>query len=105
MTGRPGCASSWSRTVRVAGAGVGGWVWVTAVRYQLQVVPDLVDGDVLVSNHPQAGGSHLPDITVITPGERRCVAMDGSLLPAPLLTCGCGSWKLFPVLLLVTDSL
>ena len=26
------------------------------------------DGDVLVSNHPQlAGGSHLPDITVITP--------------------------------------
>jgi 5-oxoprolinase (ATP-hydrolysing) len=30
--------------------------------------PDLRDGDVLVSNHPQlAGGSHLPDITVITP--------------------------------------
>lgn len=28
----------------------------------------IVDGDVLVSNHPQlAGGSHLPDITVITP--------------------------------------
>ena len=28
----------------------------------------LEDGDVLVSNHPQlAGGSHLPDITVITP--------------------------------------
>lgn len=28
----------------------------------------LQDGDVLVSNHPQlAGGSHLPDITVITP--------------------------------------
>jgi 5-oxoprolinase (ATP-hydrolysing) len=24
-------------------------------------------GDVLVTNHPQAGGSHLPDITVITP--------------------------------------
>ncbi len=24
-------------------------------------------GDVLVSNHPMAGGSHLPDITVITP--------------------------------------
>ena len=24
-------------------------------------------GDVLVSNHPAAGGSHLPDITVITP--------------------------------------
>lgn len=29
---------------------------------------DLKEGDVLVSNHPQlAGGSHLPDITVITP--------------------------------------
>ncbi len=28
----------------------------------------LRDGDVLASNHPQlAGGSHLPDITVITP--------------------------------------
>ncbi|GAB9473644.1 5-oxoprolinase [Globisporangium polare] len=40
-----------------------------AVRYQLKHWgDDLVDGDVLVSNHPQlAGGSHLPDITVITP--------------------------------------
>ncbi|BBO90319.1 hydantoinase B/oxoprolinase family protein [Desulfosarcina ovata] len=28
---------------------------------------NLVPGDVLVSNHPAAGGSHLPDITVITP--------------------------------------
>jgi 5-oxoprolinase (ATP-hydrolysing) len=28
---------------------------------------DLKPGDVLVSNHPAAGGSHLPDITVITP--------------------------------------
>jgi 5-oxoprolinase (ATP-hydrolysing) len=27
----------------------------------------LKPGDVLVSNHPDAGGSHLPDITVITP--------------------------------------
>ena len=25
------------------------------------------EGDVLVTNHPSAGGSHLPDITVITP--------------------------------------
>mmetsp|Transcript_10110 Transcript_10110/g.16753 ORF Transcript_10110/g.16753 Transcript_10110/m.16753 type:complete len:843 (+) Transcript_10110:124-2652(+) len=45
-----------------------------AVRYQVKHwrTPegelDIVDGDVLVSNHPQlAGGSHLPDITVITP--------------------------------------
>jgi 5-oxoprolinase (ATP-hydrolysing) len=29
--------------------------------------PFLKPGDVLVSNHPVAGGSHLPDITVITP--------------------------------------
>eukprot|EP00606_Chrysophyceae_sp_TOSAG23-5_P000165 GSChrysophyteH2.ASY1.ANO1.1022.1 assembled CDS len=40
-----------------------------AVRYQVKHWgDDLVEGDVLVSNHPQlAGGSHLPDITVITP--------------------------------------
>ncbi|KAG7379521.1 hypothetical protein PHYPSEUDO_008498 [Phytophthora pseudosyringae] len=40
-----------------------------AVRHQLKFWgDDLHDGDVLVSNHPQlAGGSHLPDITVITP--------------------------------------
>ncbi|RLN20764.1 hypothetical protein BBJ28_00012718 [Nothophytophthora sp. Chile5] len=40
-----------------------------AVRHQLKFWgDDLTDGDVLVSNHPQlAGGSHLPDITVITP--------------------------------------
>ena len=40
-----------------------------AVRYQRTFWGDnILDGDVLVSNHPQlAGGSHLPDITVITP--------------------------------------
>jgi 5-oxoprolinase (ATP-hydrolysing) len=27
----------------------------------------LVDGDILLSNHPVAGGVHLPDITVVTP--------------------------------------
>lgn len=38
------------------------------VRYQIQVRGNsLKDGDVLLSNHPQAGGSHLPDLTVITP--------------------------------------
>lgn len=34
-------------------------------------------GDVILSNHPQAGGSHLPDLTVITPvfypGEKKPV--------------------------------
>ena len=29
--------------------------------------PDLRKGDVLLTNHPAAGGSHLPDLTVITP--------------------------------------
>ncbi len=28
---------------------------------------DLRDGDVIVTNHPGAGGSHLPDVTVVTP--------------------------------------
>ncbi|RDW85270.1 hypothetical protein BP6252_02860 [Coleophoma cylindrospora] len=39
-----------------------------AVRYQHQKWKNqLEDGDVLVTNHPVAGGTHLPDITVITP--------------------------------------
>ncbi|KAK9768415.1 hypothetical protein K7432_000959 [Basidiobolus ranarum] len=39
-----------------------------AVRYQLEYYKDeLYEGDVILSNHPTAGGSHLPDITVITP--------------------------------------
>ncbi|KAJ1985073.1 hypothetical protein H4R34_000250 [Dimargaris verticillata] len=39
-----------------------------AVKYQLAYWKDnLQDGDVLLTNHPQAGGSHLPDMTVITP--------------------------------------
>ncbi|KXS20188.1 hypothetical protein M427DRAFT_94686 [Gonapodya prolifera JEL478] len=39
-----------------------------AVKFQLNYWGDrLKEGDVLVSNHPMAGGSHLPDITVITP--------------------------------------
>ncbi|KAK8969498.1 5-oxoprolinase [Platanthera guangdongensis] len=40
----------------------------STVRWQLQYWgDDLHEGDVLVTNHPCAGGSHLPDITVITP--------------------------------------
>jgi 5-oxoprolinase (ATP-hydrolysing) len=39
-----------------------------AVKKQIALQGDsLRPGDVLVSNHPTAGGSHLPDITVITP--------------------------------------
>lgn len=40
----------------------------STVRWQIKYWGDnLNEGDVLVSNHPCAGGSHLPDITVITP--------------------------------------
>ncbi|RKP05235.1 5-oxoprolinase-like protein [Thamnocephalis sphaerospora] len=39
-----------------------------AVKFQMEYYKDtLQEGDVIVTNHPQAGGSHLPDITVITP--------------------------------------
>lgn len=39
-----------------------------AVQFQIRSVgADLQPGDVLLSNHPIAGGSHLPDLTVITP--------------------------------------
>ncbi len=38
-----------------------------AVKEQIRRVKDIVPGDVLVANHPAAGGSHLPDITVMTP--------------------------------------
>lgn len=39
-----------------------------AVKYQHELRKgDLLPGDVLVSNHPEAGGTHLPDITVISP--------------------------------------
>lgn len=37
------------------------------VRYLRQVFPDMSPGDVYVSNDPYAGGSHLPDVTVVTP--------------------------------------
>ncbi|CAH9050164.1 unnamed protein product [Cuscuta epithymum] len=40
----------------------------STIRWQLQYWGDnLYEGDVLVTNHPSSGGSHLPDITVITP--------------------------------------
>ena len=59
------------------------------MRYQLKSVPDLADGDVLVTNHPQAGGSHLPDITVITPGAAALMGVNPLRtrpLTVPLLT-------------------
>ncbi|XP_065098755.1 5-oxoprolinase [Paramisgurnus dabryanus] len=38
------------------------------VQYQIQTAGGSIkEGDVILSNHPCAGGSHLPDLTVITP--------------------------------------
>ena len=37
------------------------------VRWVLKDHPDLSDGDVVVTNDPYRGGSHLPDVTVVTP--------------------------------------
>lgn len=41
----------------------------TAIAYQAKryKAGELKPGDVIISNHPQAGGTHLPDITTITP--------------------------------------
>jgi 5-oxoprolinase (ATP-hydrolysing) len=40
----------------------------TCIKAQLKIWKDkLKDGDVLITNHPSAGGTHLPDITVISP--------------------------------------
>ncbi|XP_062501085.1 5-oxoprolinase-like isoform X1 [Corticium candelabrum] len=39
-----------------------------AVRWQIRFYGDnLHKGDVILTNHPAAGGSHLPDLTVVTP--------------------------------------
>lgn len=39
-----------------------------AVRYQSELLgPSWKEGEVLLCNHPIAGGTHLPDVTVITP--------------------------------------
>ena len=38
-----------------------------AVQSTIRLNPNINDGDVFVSNDPYAGGSHLPDVTVITP--------------------------------------
>ena len=40
-----------------------------AIAYQAKLYPkgDLKPGDVLLSNHPISGGTHLPDLTVTTP--------------------------------------
>uniref|UniRef100_A0A673B8F0 5-oxoprolinase, ATP-hydrolysing n=1 Tax=Sphaeramia orbicularis TaxID=375764 RepID=A0A673B8F0_9TELE len=45
------------------------------VQYQIKALGDkLKKGDVILSNHPCAGGSHLPDLTVITPVFREGIS-------------------------------
>lgn len=39
-----------------------------AIKYQINTLgSSWKEGEVIMSNHPAAGGSHLPDITIITP--------------------------------------
>jgi 5-oxoprolinase (ATP-hydrolysing) len=39
-----------------------------AVRYQVKLLGDSwKDGEVILTNHPMAGGTHLPDMTIISP--------------------------------------
>ncbi len=38
-----------------------------AVKFQIKNCLAIKKGDVILSNHPGCGGSHLPDLTVITP--------------------------------------
>ena len=33
----------------------------------IETMPELKPGDIVVSNHPAFGGSHLPDVTVLAP--------------------------------------
>ena len=54
-----------------------------AVKYQIEYSKSspLKQGDVILSNHPACGGSHLPDLTVIAPvGSLRFMALNGSSL-------------------------
>uniref|UniRef100_A0A8C7I1R0 5-oxoprolinase, ATP-hydrolysing n=1 Tax=Oncorhynchus kisutch TaxID=8019 RepID=A0A8C7I1R0_ONCKI len=45
------------------------------VQYQIKSIGSIIkEGDVILSNHPCAGGSHLPDLTVITPVFRSGVS-------------------------------
>jgi 5-oxoprolinase (ATP-hydrolysing) len=37
------------------------------VRRVCETIPTLEDGDVVLTNHPAFGGSHLPDLTLVTP--------------------------------------
>ena len=38
-----------------------------AVKYQIEHYKSWKEGESILSNHPESGGSHLPDLTVISP--------------------------------------
>ena len=73
----------------------------TILLFQIETLGDeIAEGDVILSNHPVAGGSHLPDLTVITPvfypGESKPVffvasrghhADIGGTTPGEMLDC------------------
>ncbi|KAF3050999.1 hypothetical protein E8E11_001834 [Didymella keratinophila] len=76
-----------------------------AVQYQHKLWEDkLRDGDVLMSNHPSCGGTHLPDFTVITPvfengviafyiASRGHHAYIGGLLPGSMPPISSALWQ------------
>jgi 5-oxoprolinase (ATP-hydrolysing) len=55
-----------------------------AIKYQLELLGEgLKPGDVILANSPTAGGSHLPDLTVITPVFSRPCSSTPSNSPEP----------------------
>ena len=40
-------------------------------RRLIQEFSDLSEGDILISNHPGYGGSHLPDVSLLAPFSQR----------------------------------
>jgi len=55
---------------------------VRAVRERFS---SLAPGDAVVTNDPRCGGSHLPDITVVSPVFLDACAVDGASSPVPIL--------------------
>ena len=59
------------------------------VRAAIAQYPDMRPGDVIVTNNPYAGGSHLPDVTVITVClmTSRTLCLRGSVSRRDTATC------------------
>lgn len=91
----------------------------TCIKSQLKIWKDKIkEGDVLITNHPSAGGTHLPDITIITPvfqegklifitASRAHHADIGGILPGSMPPSSTELWQegaAFYSELLVTDG-